>query len=1099
MRWVLRGVAACYLVAFVSLWVQAPGLIGRNGLVPAGATLLRYVDHAATPDVLDATFWEQVTRLPRAPTLLLFAGWLGLTLDEGIAVLCAAGCLVSLAMLAVRRPGPLGFLVAYTLYLSLYTAGGVWLSFQWDILLLEAGVAAAVAAPAFVDDAKSRSGGGGGGMVGPGKWLLRFAAFKLLLMAGAVKLQSGCPTWSALTATEVHFASQCLPGPGAWLATQAPPLLHQAAVAATLWLELPAPFLLLVPIDMVARVGVALQVVLQVAIMATGNYNFFNVLTIVLCAAALPTPAPPPPRLAAGAPAESAMDEFDYDGPAAFLRRRWRAVWTSSLGAALQRLALLAFVAVTAGYMFELRATPLPSPQSGAGGSAPLPFWAAWELRLHPTRASLPALERALDATLLPTIQYTALALLLSYFMWALDEVHSMIPCRRRRAAAFEQLPSLPAVCCAVCCAVPRVCCAIPRRLVHVGCVFGVGCATAALFCLSSVSLLTLRPTLLHDPIVQAVALRAYDATANLHLANSYGLFRRMTGVGTPARDAAGLTVTTVARPELVIEGYWPEVGDAALLASGALRLSPAAVPAANSSSSSGAGAWLEIEFPFKPGDVWRRPPFVAPHQPRLDWQMWFAALGENTDAPWVVHLVDALLGGTPEVYALLDVAAYPVAAALNVSVDVGRGGSRRGIRAATALVPPVAVRVRRYQYDFTRAQGPWGRARHPALQPAAYAPPNDTHAAAAAIPWWQRRAVGDFLPTLTAASPALPNFLQYHGWKRAVVDTTPEGSRAAAWEPVLHGATFPSAAADRTPYVATPSTASRCGTAVPAAARAMAVQYGGLAEVPPPPLWGGVTATVFPDTATPPVIRPAKAVQLADDLMAAARALRTIASAARATAQYHVLHTVVPAVGSALCTGVHVLEALHGSGGGNASAGGGGAASYAVVPRQWVKGGVRHGVLAAPRDGLERLGFPLPTTPAPLVLLPGSAHASGLWVFVIVGVVLAARHLVSGVTYNTAVASVEPEAPAPAAADAAPRRAGARSAQFASLTAGLDDIPDDAVAAAPADATASPSHARRDAAHAPAHRHSHVATAASPAGSSPQQHAGGGVRKRRK
>jgi lipase maturation factor len=37
---------------------------------------------------------------------------------------------------------------------------------------------------------------------------------------------------------------------------------------------------------------------------------------------------------------------------------------------------------------------------------------------------------------------------------------------------------------------------------------------------------------------------------------------------------------------------------------------------------------WKEYEFKYKAGSVERRPPVVAPHQPRLDWQMWFAALG---------------------------------------------------------------------------------------------------------------------------------------------------------------------------------------------------------------------------------------------------------------------------------------------------------------------------------------------------------------------------------------------------------------------------------------------------------------------------------------
>lgn len=53
-----------------------------------------------------------------------------------------------------------------------------------------------------------------------------------------------------------------------------------------------------------------------------------------------------------------------------------------------------------------------------------------------------------------------------------------------------------------------------------------------------------------------------------------------------------------------------------------------------------------EIEFMYKPGNVSRSPPFLIPHQPRLDWQMWFAALGPHTHSPWFTSLVLRLLQG---------------------------------------------------------------------------------------------------------------------------------------------------------------------------------------------------------------------------------------------------------------------------------------------------------------------------------------------------------------------------------------------------------------------------------------------------------------------
>ncbi|KAL1458939.1 hypothetical protein WDU94_010961, partial [Cyamophila willieti] len=108
-----------------------------------------------------------------------------------------------------------------------------------------------------------------------------------------------------------------------------------------------------------------------------------------------------------------------------------------------------------------------------------------------------------------------------------------------------------------------------------------------------------------------------HSQLSNLHISNSYGLFRVMTGVD--------------GRPEVVIEG-----------------------------AHSRQGPWTEIPFRYKPGNVNRTLPIVAPHQPRLDWQMWFAALSTYHQNPWISSLAYRLLTHQPEVLALLDVANYP-------------------------------------------------------------------------------------------------------------------------------------------------------------------------------------------------------------------------------------------------------------------------------------------------------------------------------------------------------------------------------------------------------------------------------------------------------
>jgi len=99
---------------------------------------------------------------------------------------------------------------------------------------------------------------------------------------------------------------------------------------------------------------------------------------------------------------------------------------------------------------------------------------------------------------------------------------------------------------------------------------------------------------------------------------------------------------------------------------------------------------WSEYEFKYKPGNVKRKPGFVAPHQPRLDWQMWFAALSDYRYNPWLVELCVRLLNGSPKVADLLQSNPFPRA-------------------------PPKYLRATLYEYKFTdaatrRKTGAWWR-----------------------------------------------------------------------------------------------------------------------------------------------------------------------------------------------------------------------------------------------------------------------------------------------------------------------------------------------------------------------------------------------------
>jgi hypothetical protein len=97
---------------------------------------------------------------------------------------------------------------------------------------------------------------------------------------------------------------------------------------------------------------------------------------------------------------------------------------------------------------------------------------------------------------------------------------------------------------------------------------------------------------------------------------------------------------------------------------------------------------WRAYEFRWKPGDVRRRPDFVAPHMPRLDWQMWFAALSDARSEPWFLRFCERLLAGSKPVAGLLRTNPFPEG-------------------------PPRLLRAMVYDYHFSdaatrRATGAW-------------------------------------------------------------------------------------------------------------------------------------------------------------------------------------------------------------------------------------------------------------------------------------------------------------------------------------------------------------------------------------------------------
>ena len=265
-RWIfLRALGLIYLVAFVSLWTQVPGLIGHNGILPA---------HDFMSDITQACDAQGIglERFHLVPTLC----WLDSS-DYSLQFQCAAGTLFAVLLIFEIAPA-LSLALLWLFYLSLTTVGGVFLEFQWDNLLLEVGFLAIFFAPLQLKPGLS-------GETPPSRivlWLLRLLLFKLMFSSGCVKLSSGDPTWHNLTALTFHYYTQPLPTWIGWYASQLPLWFLKFSCAAMFAIEMGAPFLIFAP-RRIRFFGGAAIVFLQILILLTGNYCFFNLLTLALC------------------------------------------------------------------------------------------------------------------------------------------------------------------------------------------------------------------------------------------------------------------------------------------------------------------------------------------------------------------------------------------------------------------------------------------------------------------------------------------------------------------------------------------------------------------------------------------------------------------------------------------------------------------------------------------------------------------------------------------------------------------------------------------------------------------------------------------------
>ncbi|KAK3591845.1 hypothetical protein CHS0354_005041 [Potamilus streckersoni] len=592
----LWSMSAIYLIAFSSLYIQIPGLYGDNGLLPARLMIDR-----------EANTWGDL--LDGKPTLLKLTPKLGLDTQQGMDLLCLLGMAISFLCLVYKQlQDTVAFTLLWMFYLSLYQVGQTFLWFQWDILLLEAGFLTIIVAPFHLQlpfkklqmsyyhqhDTITM-------------WLIKWLLFRLMFASGVVKLTSLCPTWWGLTALTWHFESQCIPTPLAWWWHHLPVWFLKLGCVATYVIEIAIPFLFFSPVRSHRLLAFWSQILLQVLIILTGNYNFFNLLTIVLCI--------------------SLIDD-------AFL---WKYKYEkSSSGQMINRVAsflLYCYIGYQTCTLFTLNL----------------------DLDNYSVESKITFTEKDLEKFLQVTVPGSIWFGLASL---GFEILVAIISCFQREKTW------------------------IWKNIAAVQCLF-FGALAAGMFGISLIPYASIHKEAQKLVTPELFTLRSH--LGDFHLTSSYGLFRRMTGVG--------------GRPEVVIEG-----------------------------SNYMDRGWKEYEFLYKPGNITRRPSIIAPHQPRLDWQMWFAALGSYQHNPWFLHLVYRLFVNQPEVLQLMD-------------------------RNPFHDKPPKFIRAKLYHYHFTDPNTGPGR------------------------DWWWREEKGEYLPAITKDQADFVKILKHYGF----IDSKNEKKKSAS------------------------------------------------------------------------------------------------------------------------------------------------------------------------------------------------------------------------------------------------------------------------------------------------------------------------------
>jgi len=157
-----------------------------------------------------------------------------------------------------------------------------------------------------------------------------------------------------------------------------------------------------------------------------------------------------------------------------------------------------------------------------------------------------------------------------------------------------------------------------------------------------------------------------------LHIVNTYGAFGSVGKI----------------RTELVVQGTTDDVIDSGTV-------------------------WKEYDFKYKPTSIYGKLPIIAPYQPRIDWQIWFAAFSRYEREPWIINFVWKLLHNDERTLSLIANNPFPDE-------------------------PPKIIRIEHYRYEF--------------LEPGSDA-------------IWERTYLGSWMPSISKESQGLKEFIVANKW----------------------------------------------------------------------------------------------------------------------------------------------------------------------------------------------------------------------------------------------------------------------------------------------------------------------------------------------